>query len=62
MLTSGAMMATMFKNEKDVLTLQINGGGPAGSIVVTAYPDGRVRDILVTHMLIYHKIHKVSLM
>lgn len=43
MLTSGAMMATMFKNEKDVLTLQINGGGPAGSIVVTAYPDGRVK-------------------
>lgn len=43
MLTSGAMMGTMFKNEKDVLTLQINGGGPAGTIVVTAYPDGRVK-------------------
>jgi len=26
-----------------VLTLQINGGGPAGSVVVTAYPDGRVK-------------------
>ncbi|NLZ48957.1 MAG: Hsp33 family molecular chaperone HslO [Clostridiales bacterium] len=43
MLTSGAMMASMFKNDKDVLTLQINGGGPAGSVVVTAYPDGRVK-------------------
>jgi molecular chaperone Hsp33 len=43
MLTSGVMMASMFKNEKDVLTLQIKGGGPAGAVVVTAYPDGKVK-------------------
>lgn len=43
MLTSGVMMASMLKNEKDVLTLQIKGGGPAGSVVVTAYPDGKVK-------------------
>ncbi|NLP27168.1 MAG: Hsp33 family molecular chaperone HslO [Clostridia bacterium] len=43
MLTSGAMLGSMLKNEKDVLTLQINGGGPAGNLVVTAYPEGRVK-------------------
>jgi molecular chaperone Hsp33 len=43
MLTCGVMMASMFKNEKDVLTLQIKGGGPAGIVVVTAYSDGRVK-------------------
>ncbi|MDP4088097.1 MAG: Hsp33 family molecular chaperone HslO [Bacillota bacterium] len=43
MLTCGAMMASMFKNEQDLLTLQIKGGGPAGAVVVTAYYDGRVK-------------------
>lgn len=43
MLTSGVMMGSMLKNDKDVLTLQIKGGGPAGAVVVTAYPDGRVK-------------------
>lgn len=43
MLTCGVMMASMFKNEKDVLTLQIKGGGPAGVVVVTAYSDLKVK-------------------
>lgn len=43
MLTCGVMMGSMFKNEKDVLTLQIKGGGPAEGVVVTAYPDCRVK-------------------
>lgn len=43
MLTCGVMMASMFKNERDVLTLQIKGGGPAGTVVATAYSDLTVK-------------------
>jgi molecular chaperone Hsp33 len=43
MLTCGVMMGSMLKNENDVLTLQIKGGGPAGLVIVTAYPDGSVK-------------------
>ncbi|WP_163194404.1 Hsp33 family molecular chaperone HslO [Clostridium thermarum] len=43
MLTAGVMMGSMLKNEQDVLTLQIKGGGPAGLVIVTAYADGRVK-------------------
>lgn len=43
MLTGGVLMGAMLKNDKDKLTLQINGGGEAGEIIVTAYADGRVK-------------------
>ena len=36
LLTAGAMMGGMMKNETDVLTLQIKGDGPLGGITVTA--------------------------
>lgn len=36
LLTAGAMMGSMMKNETDVLTLQIKGDGPLGGITVTA--------------------------
>ena len=36
LLTAGAMMGSMMKNDTDVLTLQINGDGPLGGITVTA--------------------------
>lgn len=36
LLTAGAMMGTMMKGEKDILTLQVMGSGPLGGITVTA--------------------------
>lgn len=36
LMTAGAMMGSMLKGEKDMLTLQIKGNGPIGSITVTA--------------------------
>lgn len=43
MLTAGSMMGTMLKSEKDKITLQINGRGPAGSIIVVSDITGDVR-------------------
>lgn len=43
MLTAGALMGAMLKSEKDTLTLQINGGGPAKGIVITSYANGKVK-------------------
>lgn len=43
LLTGGAMMGTMMKNDSDVLTLQINCGGPIGGLTVTADAKGRVK-------------------
>ena len=36
LLTAGALMGSMLKNETDVLTLQIEGSGPVGGLTVTA--------------------------
>ena len=36
LLTGGALMGAMCKNEDDVLTIKVNGDGPAKSITVTA--------------------------
>lgn len=36
LLTAGSMMGSMMKGEKDILTLQIECGGPIGGITVTA--------------------------
>ena len=43
LLTAGAMMGTMMKGEKDILTLQIKAGGPLEGITVTADSKGRVK-------------------
>lgn len=42
-LTMGALMGTMMKNETDRLTLQIIGDGPLGSILVSAKSNGDVK-------------------
>lgn len=42
-LTGGAMMGAMLKNEKDMLTIQINGDGPIEGIIVTADSKGNVK-------------------
>lgn len=43
LLTAGTMMGVMMKGEKDILTLQIHGGGPLKGITVTADSKGRVK-------------------
>ncbi len=43
LLTGGAMMGVMLKGEKDVLTLQVHGGGPLQGMTVTADAFGHVK-------------------
>lgn len=43
LLTAGAMMGSMMKGEKDILTLQIKAGGPLKGITVTADSHGDVK-------------------
>lgn len=43
LLTGGAMMGTMMKGDKDILTLQIHAGGPLQGITVTADSQGNVK-------------------
>lgn len=43
LLTAGAMMGSMLKGEKDLLTLQIRGDGPGRGLTVTADALGNVK-------------------
>ncbi|SHJ63944.1 molecular chaperone Hsp33 [Clostridium cavendishii DSM 21758] len=43
MLTAGSLMGAMLKSEKEILTLQINGGGEAKGVTVTSYSDCSVK-------------------
>ncbi len=43
LLTAGAMMGSMLKSEKDLLTIQIKSSGPIGGLTVTATPEGMVK-------------------
>ena len=43
LMTAGAMMGSMMKGDKDVLTLQIQAGGPINGITVTADSKGNVK-------------------
>lgn len=42
-LTGAGLMGLMLKNERDRLTVQFKGDGPAREILATAYGDGRVK-------------------
>ncbi len=42
-LTAGSLMGAMMKNDKDVLTLKIDGGKEARGVVVTAHSDASVK-------------------
>lgn len=42
-LSAGAMMGSMMKGERDLLTLQIRGDGPLGGITVTADSSAQVK-------------------
>lgn len=43
LMTGGAMMGSMMKGDRDVLTLQIKCSGPIGGLTVTADSHGRVK-------------------
>lgn len=43
LLTGGVMMGSMMKNETDILTLQVQCGGPIGGMTVTADACGGVK-------------------
>ena len=43
LMTGGVMMGSMLKDEKDMLTLQINGAGPVHGMTVTADSQGNVK-------------------
>lgn len=43
LLTGGVMMGSMMKNPTDVLTLQVQCGGPIGGLTVTADSQGSVK-------------------
>ena len=43
LLTAGAMMGSMCKNDSDVITLQIQCSGPIGGLTVTADSHGHVK-------------------
>jgi molecular chaperone Hsp33 len=42
-LTAGLMMGYMMKNEKDKLTININGGGPIGTILTVSDNSGHIK-------------------
>lgn len=42
-LTAGALMGAMMKNDKDSLTIKIDGGGIAKGIIVTAHSNAAVK-------------------
>lgn len=52
LLTAGAMMGSMLKGEKDLLTLQVRGDGPVGGLTVTADADANVKGYAVNPQVI----------
>lgn len=54
LLTGGVMMGAMMKGDKDLLTLQVKGDGPIGSVTVTADAKGHVKGYVNhPHVLIH---------
>ena len=47
LLTAGAMMGSMLKGDKDILTLQIKGSGPIGGLTVTADAKADVKGYVI---------------
>lgn len=43
LITAGSIMGAMLKAEEDVITIQMSGGGEAGTVVATSYSDARVK-------------------
>lgn len=43
LMSAGVMMGSMLKGKRDLITLQVKGDGPVGSLTVTADSGGRVK-------------------
>lgn len=43
LMTAASMMGDMLKSKDDSITLRLNGGGPAGSLIAVADSDGNAR-------------------
>ena len=43
LLTGAALMGSMLKDDRDSITLRVNGGGPAGSVIAVSDSGGNVR-------------------
>ena len=52
LLTAGAMMGSMMKNQEDLLTLKIEGDGPIGGLMVTADSQGNVKGYVNNPMVV----------
>lgn len=61
LLTAGAMMGSMMKGEKDILTLQIKGSGPIEGLTVTADAKGNVKGYAYQPQVILHANDKGKL-
>ncbi|PKM75756.1 MAG: Hsp33 family molecular chaperone HslO [Firmicutes bacterium HGW-Firmicutes-15] len=46
LMTAAIMMASDLKGEDDILTLRVNGNGPAGTVLATADSQGGVRGLI----------------
>ena len=61
LLTAGAIMGSMMKNDTDMLTLQIRGDGPLGGITVTADSHANVKgDVLNPDVMLPPKNGKLD--
>lgn len=54
LMTAAAMMSSMMKGEKDLLTLKIEGNGPIGGIVVTADAQSDVKGYVYEPEVLIH--------
>lgn len=52
LLTAGAMMGSMMKGDRDVLTIKAEGSGPVGHYLVTADSKGNVKGYAANHNVI----------
>lgn len=61
LMTAGAMMGSMMKGEKDLLTLQINCSGPIGGLTVTADSKANVKGFVQNPQVMIHANEKGKL-
>lgn len=61
LLTAGAMMGSMMKGDKDILTLQIKGNGPIEGLTVTADSSGKVKGYAYNPEVLIHANDKGKL-
>ena len=61
-MSVGCMMGSMLKSENEKITIEINGGGPMGTILVDAHHDGSVRGFVADpeHHYVYNDTNKLA--